>query len=133
MDATHVEVNGREPEIVGRACEGMVAIEHSYAGTLVEPANVVFLRFAGRWHRLYFDYATVFWREDSDGPQGFTAEELEASFRPVDLGGVFGVQDAVLKEVTYVALKSGAAVHLRFTNGKLVRFECKDDVTGYSA
>lgn len=133
MDVAQVEMNGREPEIVGQACERMVAIEYSHAGELVDPANVVFLRFSGQWYRLYIDFATVFWREDSDGPQGFTAEELDASYRAVDLGPVFGVQDVVLGEVVYVPLRDGAAVHLRFNNGKLVRFECENDVTRYSA
>lgn len=133
MDAAHVELNGGEPDIVGHACQEMVAIEYSHAGKVVEPANVVFVRFADQWHRLYFDYATVFWREDSDGPQGFLAEEIDASFRPVDLGAVFSVQGVVLKDISYIPLPTGAAVHLHFNNGTLVRFECKDDVTRYSA
>ena len=133
MDPGHLEVNGTEPEIVGRVCEGLVAIEYSHEGKLVEPANVVFLRFADQWHRLYFDYATVFWRQDADGPQGFVAEEIDATFRPVDLGPLFGVQGAVLDEVAYLPLPDGAAVHLRFNNGRLVRFECTNDVTRYSA
>jgi hypothetical protein len=133
MDAAQVEVNGREPEIVGRTCEEMVALEYSHGGKVVDPANVVFLRFADQWHRLYFDYATVFWRDALDGPQGFAAEELDATFRSVDLGAVFGVQGVVLESIAYVPLQDGAAVHLRFANGRLVKFECKDDVTHYAA
>lgn len=133
MELEHLEVNGREPAILGEVCERMIAIEYSHAGKVIEPANVVFLRFSGQWHRLYFDYATVFWREDSDGPQGFTAEELDASFRTVDLGQAFGVQGLVLREIVYVPLANGAAIHLHFEDSKLVRFECENDVTRYSA
>ena len=133
MNDAGVEVNGREPDIVGQACERLVAIEYHHAGNLVEPANVVFLRFSGSWHRLYFDFATVFWREDSAGPEGFVAEELDATFRPVELGRIVGVQDAVLAEIAYVPLPEGAAVHLRFESGKLVKFECENDTTRYSA
>jgi hypothetical protein len=97
----------------------------------VEPANLVFVRFADQWHRLYFDYATVFWREDSDGPQGFVAEEIDASYRPVDLGTVFSVQGVLQSNVLDVAAErrgGSPSIQQRHT----VRFECKDDVTRYS-
>ncbi len=80
----------------------------------MEPANVNFLMFASRWHRLYFDFGVVFWRPSEDGPVSFVAEELGASFRADDIGTRFGVVGLRLEAVRYDALDDGSRVTLQF-------------------
>jgi hypothetical protein len=127
------DVNGQEPNIVGQVCEALIAIEYRHSGEVVEPANQVLLRFSGTWFRLYFDHAIVFWRESLEGPRGVAAEELNAEFRPIDLGQVLGVQGLVLTRIAYVGLADGVAVELAFEWSRVVRFACENDVTRYSA
>ena len=128
-----VDINGEQPDIVGRVCEAVVAIEYRHAGVVVEPANVIFLMFASRWHRLYFDFGVVFWRPDEDGPASFEAEELDASFRADEIGTRFGVIGRRLEAVRYDALDDGSRVTLQFDGSRQIRFECRSDVTTYSA
>ncbi|MFO7907298.1 MAG: hypothetical protein ACQESR_01440 [Planctomycetota bacterium] len=132
-DSDHVEINGKQPDVVGRVCEGLVAIEYRHAGVVVEPANVVFLKFVSRWYRLYFDFGTVFWRPGDDGPKSFVAEELDASFRVDDLGARFRLLGLRLEAVRYQPLDDGSAVTLHFDGNREISFECRGDVTTYSA
>jgi len=76
---------------------------------------------------------TSSWRVDDGGPDAFVATELDATFRPVDLGARLGVQGAALTSITYARLEKGVAAHLRFENGRAVRFKCENDVMSYSA
>jgi hypothetical protein len=128
-----LDINGQEPPLIGLSCERMVAIEYSHAGEVIEPANVVSLLFSGQWYRLYFDGVTIFWRESSDEPESFAAEEWDATFRAVELAQCFRIQGEVLIGIDYKHLPAGVGVHLRFKNGQLVKFECEHDVTHYSA
>jgi hypothetical protein len=127
-----IEVNGDEPPIVGLTCQRIVAIEYMYAGDLVEPANVVFLQFSDQWYRLYFDYATIFWRASGSGPEGFAATEIDASFRPVEIGRTFGVEQHRLLAIAYEAIPQGSEVCLRFEAGLVLTFRCTNDVTSYA-
>ncbi len=128
-----VEVNGVEPDIVGRTCEGLFAIEYSHAQQIVEPANVVFLSFASRWHRLYFDSSVVFWRPSDEGPEDYAAEELDATFRAQDLGARFRVVGRQLISIGYEALADGSRVRLSFEGGLEVSFDDRNDITTYAA
>jgi hypothetical protein len=82
--------------------------------------------------RLYFDFGVVFWRPSEDGPVSFVAEELDASFRADDIGTRFGVVGLQLEAVRYDALDDGSRVTLQFDR-RQVSFECRNDVTTYSA
>jgi hypothetical protein len=133
MSPEVVDINGDQPGIVGQICEALIAIEYSHEGTVVEPANVIFLRFASRWYRLYFDFGIVFWRASETGPEGFVGDELDASFQPQDIGTTFGVTGRRLAAITYDAIVDGSRVVLRFEDGRQIKFECQMDVTRYSA
>lgn len=128
-----VEINGVEPDIVGRTCEGLFAIEYSHANQIAEPANVVFLSFTSRWHRLYFDFGVVFWRPSDEGPKDFEAEDLDATYRVQDLGTRFRALGSHLISIGYEALEDGSRVRLSFDGGLELTFENRNDVTTYAA
>lgn len=128
-----IERNGHEPPIVGKVCQGLVAIELRHAGELIEPANVVFLKFDGHWHRLYFDFATIFWRASEAGPIEFEADELGSACRAVDIGGLFGLRGRVLLALSYDEISGGSAVRLEFDGNRAIAFRCIDDRTTYDA
>ena len=122
-----VETNGETPRIEGLRCEELFALEFWYAGSLEESAHQVFLKFAGRWHRLYFDYGTVFWRPSEGGPVGYCAEELESEFRVRDIGSSHSVKGTVLEEIQTAAILRASTVEFRFQSGRRVVIACIDD------
>ncbi len=126
-----VEINGDEPAVLGLVCQGIVAIEYAYAGKVAEEVNVVFLRFSDRWHRLYFDFGTVFWRTSDRAPESFDAEELDSTYRAVDLAERHGLQGLRLTSIRYAAIAGGAQVELEFQAGERIAFRCIDDITNY--
>src|SRR6266516_2644983 len=49
------------PSLVGKICEALACLEFWHEGRLVEPANAIFIRANGGWHKLFFDSGVVFW------------------------------------------------------------------------
>jgi len=122
-----LEVNGEQPRIEGLQCEELLALEFWHAGELHESANQVYLKFAGRWHRLYFDCGIVFWRSNQEGPGGYYAEETQSEFKLRDLGGCHSVRGTILEEIRTAAMPGGSKVELLFQGGKSVVVSCIDD------
>lgn len=127
-----LDINGTEPPIVGHQCQGLVAIEYSYAGNIVEPANVIFLKFEDLWYRLYFDCGIIFWRSDTTGPKGFVAKEISAVYRPINLADSFEIRNRSLMQISYEAIPGGCAVRLEFDGGHMITFRSVDDITTYA-
>jgi hypothetical protein len=115
-----VDVNGQQPPILGMRCEGLVALEYAYRGEIVEPANDVYMRFSGRWHRMYFDFSTIFWRttERDEEPNGYEAPEIDGTWRPIDLARQFGVLGLALEQIVERNVDGGVAVDLVFEKGR---------------
>jgi hypothetical protein len=128
-----LSVNGEQPPLVGLACEELLAAEYWHAGELVEPANVIYLRFGGAWHRLYFDCGIVFWRLYDRAPEGVSPGEKGFGCPLVDLGQRFGVQGVVVDRLAAAPIEGGSEVRFVFRNGMVVLFSCVADTTTYRA
>jgi hypothetical protein len=124
-----VELNGDEPALLGLVCQDLLAVEYVSAGAVVEDAHSVYLRFAGRWHRLYFDFGTVFWRVSDKAPVSFVAEDLGAEYRVVDLAGARGLRGLRLCAIRYTPIEDGSEVALEFESGRVLAFSCVADIT----
>ena len=59
-------INGDPPPLDGVVLESIVCTEHWPDGVFEDAANVIYFRIHSKWHRLYFDFGTVFWRQDVD-------------------------------------------------------------------
>jgi hypothetical protein len=123
------EVNGEPPRLAGLRCDAILAVECWHAGRLVEPCNVVYLGFEGAWHRLYFDYGTIFWRRDEGGPQPVEVSEIDAAYPVIDLATEQGLVGDRLSDYRMEPIERGARVTFHFENGRLLAFESVDDVT----
>ena len=128
-----VSINGEEPSLVGQPCEELLASEYWYEGGLVEPANVIYLRFAGAWHRLYFDFGIVFWRPHDRAPEPVPPISDGVAYPLVDLGRQFKIQGVVLNRLKAEPVEGGSEVRLEFDNRVLLVFSCIDDTTTYRA
>ena len=122
-----LEVNGEQPRIEGQHCEELLALEFWHAGELQESANQLYLKFAGQWHRLYFDYGIVFWRSNQEAPVDYYAEEIQSEFKLRDIGSCHSVRGTTLEEIRTAAVPGGSRVELRFQGGKSVAVACIDD------
>jgi hypothetical protein len=109
-----VTVIGETPSIVGSPCEELLAQEYWHKGELVEPANVIYPRFGGAWHRLCLDSPVVFWRR-IPAPDPPTGEEGSA-YPLVDLGKRCGVRGIVLDRLEVTSIEGGSEVRFGFRN-----------------
>lgn len=126
-----LSVNGDPPPLDGKRCDAILCQQFWEDGHLVESANVVFLCFEGRWHRLYFDYAIVFWRAADGGPEPFKPPETGSAFPLVDIAEQRGLRGARLLCYRMESLDDGAQVTFAFENGARIVFRCIDDLTTY--
>jgi hypothetical protein len=126
-----LSVNGEQPSLVGLPCEELLASEYWHKGELVEPANVVYLRFGGRWHRLYFDCGIVFWRPHDRTPESVPPGEEDFAYPLIDLGRRFGVRGVVLDRLEAAPIEDGSEVRFEFRNSVVVVFSCIADTTTY--
>ena len=129
-----LEVIGTQPSIEGQVCEELLVEEYWHDGNLIEPSNVVHLRFTGVWHRLTIDCGTVFWRVSQETPLPYAMLELQAEVRIVDLGAYcYNVRGVRLDRIETTVIKGGSEVAFHFSGNTTVRFRNVDDVTTHAA
>lgn len=128
-----LSVNGEPPAIVGLPCDELMVSEYWHQGELIEPANVVYLRFAGRWHRLYFDFGIVFWRPHEFAPDGADPSEENLAYPLIDLGQQMGVRGVILDRLEAEPIVGGSEVQFTFRNGVRLTFSNVADTTTYRA
>ena len=127
-----MSVNSEPPALVGLTCDELLVGEYWHKGELVEPANVIYLRFGGRWHRMYFDCAIVFWGLTTL-PQAVQHGEDDFAYPLVDMGQRFGVRGIVLDGLVTAPIPSGSEVRFEFRNGVDVVFSSVSDTVTYIA
>ena len=128
-----LEINGEPPALAGEVCDDLQIQQYWYRDKLNDEANVVFLRFAGIWHRLYFDWGIIFWRITDRAPVSFEAPEIEGSFRIVDLGALLGVRGKRLDRYEMKSIEGGSQVDFVFYDGQSVSFRNVADRTSLAA
>ena len=127
-----LSINGDPPRLDGQRCDAILCQEYWHGGRLVEPANVAFLCFEGRWYRLYFDFGIVFWRNSEDGPEPFRAPEISSEYPVVDVAKKRGLRGLKLLGYRMEPLADcGARVTFEFDGGTRLAFRSVDDVTTY--
>jgi hypothetical protein len=127
-----LEINGEPPRLDGKRCDAIRCQEYWHGGRLVEPVNVAFLCFEGRWHRLYFDFGVVFWRDADGGPKPYRAPEIDSDYPVIDVAEERGLRGVRLLGYRMEPLGvCGAKVTFEFANGARLAFRSVEDVTTY--
>lgn len=127
-----LEVNGHQPTLEGLKCEAFIVSQFWYQGLLEDPANTISMKFDGHWHRLYFNYGTIFWRSSNESrPKAFSMPEHEGEFRLDDIGESLGLVGAKLLAITSCVIEGGSEVVFLFEGEKKVTFSSINDVTTY--
>jgi hypothetical protein len=108
------------PDIGGQVCEALLVQAHYYRGTLVNEANVLFLKLQeGSWHRVFIEAGIVFWQtvDRLDSP-----DQDRHHFTLTDLAAAHGLAGRRLVGVATGDLPSGGELRLLFAGGGSVAF-----------
>ena len=128
-----LEVNGNTPlQFIGYNCEALFCQEYWFEGTIVDTASVTFLKFGGKWCRLYFDYGIVFWRDETNAPESYYAEETHSQHLVSNLGLKYELLGKHLSAIELRPVLGGSEVTLSFECGALITFRNINDVTTFS-
>jgi hypothetical protein len=124
-----LEIHGTPPELASRQCDELLCEQYWYRGSLEEPANVIYLRFGSRWHRLTFDLGIIFWRSQQTRPEPYRMSDLEAETRLDDLGARLGLVGQLLLRYEARAVPGGSEIEFQFAGGRSVVFRNVGDRT----
>ena len=130
-----VDFNGPPPALEGLVCTGLVVQQFYESLSLVDPANVVFLRFGDEWHRIYFEPGTVFWRS-GQAPAAPVNSTLAHGLLLNDLSELAGVVGHCLESVAYLGTSRGdVSARLVFAGGTTLslRYDTGADSTRIDA
>lgn len=100
-------------------------------GESVGTANVTYLKFEGRWHRLCFDPGTVHWRVSLTPPEPWEVTEEGWNYPHVDVGLDAGIVGVRLNSYCTSATERGVKVIFNFANARKVVIENRDDQSTY--
>ena len=128
-----LEIQGQPPSLGGKKCDALVCYEYWHQGSLIEPANVIFVRADGEWHKLFFDSGIIFWRSGVEPDPSFDAPEIDSMFRLVDLGQRFDLVGHRITACDAAPTLKGAKVTFAFDGGRSIVFETNSDGTSYVA
>lgn len=126
-----LEIEGDWPALENGMLEELLCSEMCHQGKIEEPANVIYLKVNGHWHRLYFDYGIIFWRKDTEGPKEYEMPECESHFKVVDIGRKYDLINKIIESVAGHALPKGSQVIFRLTDEKTITFSNIEDNTTY--
>ena len=116
------QINGVEPPIIGKKCQGFYLIQYQENNLITDPANTVFLKFDDVWFRLYFDGNTIFWRESIEPEEPCNANNSSCSVL-VNLCGCLEIVDCELINIIYSSGDDFIEVKLQFNSGKVLLFK----------
>ena len=128
-----LDINGQWPKLDGAQLQELLCEEFWYDEKLEEPANIVHIKTNGKWIRLYFDHAIIFWRDKSKRPESSSIVEnsVKTEYRVVDLAEINNLKGEVIESVVPTNIEGGSQVEFSFGNGTTVKFKCINDVTTY--
>jgi hypothetical protein len=126
-----MEIVGRAPELAGLLCEAFICEGFAHKGELVANANVVYLCFAGAWHKLVLDCGVIIWRPWSSQPSPSTVASEGWEYPHVDVGVVAGVIGHRLKEYRMAATATGSKVTFLFDHGRTIAIDNENDRSKY--
>ena len=122
--------NGIPPKLTGRECEGLLCQQYWQAGKLISELDVLFIKCNEKWHELYFENCTVFWRPCYEEPVAAASTESDLFYYPlVDLADKYHLKGQVLVDYRTEPLANGSKITFLFENDDRLVVRCEDDET----
>ena len=110
-------ITDKIPEVEGCRCEEVLCQEYWIHGELVEPANLIFIKFDDQWYRIYFDHGFIFWKTHEEKPFEWNAEELSAEYRLNNISEKLNIRGKTLVFIEINSIEEGNVINLSFQNG----------------
>ena len=130
MKTEELSISGEWPDLCNKVIEKLVVQEYWYKGAIEEPANVIWLKVEGNWHRLYFDCGIIFWRVSQKEPNYSMPEpDEEYDYPLIDLTEKYELDGKQIKKCEGSAIPSGSQVTFTFDNNKRIIFKNINDST----
>ena len=126
-----MEIVGRAPELAGLLCEAFICEGFIHKGKLIANANVVYLCFAGTWHKLVIDCGVMIWRLSPGQPSPSAIASEDWEYPHVDVGAIAGVVGHRLKEYRAQTGAAGGKVTLFFDNERTITIENENDRSSF--
>ncbi len=108
-----LKIDGIPPRLTEQLCEELICQQYWHQGKLIQEVDILFLKVNGRWHQLYFDAGTVFWRLQQEAPVEQQAGEIFA-YPLINIGEKFAIQKGIITDCITETLGEGARVTLVF-------------------
>lgn len=112
-------VNGHPPLLEGAQCDAIVRVEYKLQKGGTDPCYTIYLCFDGVWHRLYFDFGVIFWREQPIPPE---ADASQPELLWHDLGRDEGLAGLKLEKYEMSESDLASEVLFYFIGGRRLRF-----------
>ena len=116
------DVNGDEPDIIGKQCEGVYLLQHQEDGVISDQANVAYFKFESEWLKFYFDGENCFWRI-CEMPSEPVNSCLSTCLVLLNLNEFDGVVGCSLNNIQYNRNDKFVFVSFDFTGGKTLKFK----------
>jgi hypothetical protein len=120
------------PELAGLLCEAFICEAYVFEGELVANANVVYLRFAGAWHKLVIDCGVIIWRPFQYEPSPSAIPSKGCEYPHVDVGAIAGVVGRRLRDYTMETAAAKGKVTFVFDNDRTVIIDNESDISSFS-
>ena len=125
-----LEIDGIPPKLSGRECEALICQQYWYHGKLANEVDMLCIKAAGRWHALYFENGTVFWRLLEDAPNPVATDATDPFHYPqLDLGGKYALNGQFIDDCVAESLPDGARVVIRFEQAGMLVVTSLDNRT----
>jgi len=115
-------INGVEPDIVGKQCQGLYLIQQQEGEDISDPANVAYFKFEDSWLKLHFDGETIFLRTGEE-PSEPVNSCLSTCLVLLNLNELDGVVGRTLKKITYGSTNEAVFANFEFSGGKVLKFQ----------
>lgn len=114
-------LNGTEPEVVGKICDGFYLSQFQENLQIVDYSNVAYFLFGTEWHRLYFDGNTIFWRTDGP-PMEAVNSDLNCITVLVNLSELESVVGRSVLSISYSSNEIEVSATISFSGGSNLKF-----------
>ncbi len=95
-----LKTDGIPPRLNNQVCQELLCQQYRYRGKLQQDVDVLLLKVNGRWHQLYFENGTIFWRLQGEAPRVVAAQPDDPLSHPlIDLGEDYGLKECVTKTI----------------------------------
>jgi len=110
-----LKIDGIPPRLAEQECEALFCQQYCYRGQLQQEVDLLLLKVNGRWHQLYFENGTLFWRTQQEAPKRVETQPGDLMTYPlIDMGEKYGFNHSIISDCITEPLPGGASLSFVF-------------------